>query len=144
MSEELNVREEVGSVSVHVTKRSVHLAVRNILANEMRLDPNEIRNEVRTQAFALIKKEVIEYLEGKGYSALGLDDWAKRVLEHKKNEMEKLFSEIVKKIVRELVHETIKEEFEGVLEAVVRDGMELRIGWNRKAKLRAVKVEDKK
>ena len=135
---EHDTSEEVGSVSVHVTKWQIHLAVRNILANEMKLDPVAIRAEVQQEAHDLIKKEVIDYLEGKKWNQAGLDDWARRTMEAYKTMVEKEFREQVKIAVRELLQNQVEE----VIRAVVRDCVHVQIGY-RQVPVRIERAEAK-
>ncbi len=129
--------EEVGSVKVSVTSRQITKAVRNILANEMKLDPVAIRQEVHAAANALIQKEVIDYLKGNGYGHAELQAWARRTVDAKAAEILPL----LKEAVRELVTAHIREEVEQVVEGIIRDGIEVRVGWNRKAKVKVARAD---
>ena len=131
--------EEVGSVKVQITKRAVHVAVRNLLKNEFQLDGIAIRNELRKHADLIIKKEVLDYIAKSGWGTAELTTRVNRAIEHTLKDIMPL----VKESVQQLVHEKIREEIEGVVEAIVRDGMEVRVGWNRKAKVKVAMAEPK-
>lgn len=132
--------EEIAAVSVHITKRQVHQAVRNIISNEMKLDPVEIKNEVREQAFALIKTEVIDKLTKQGYGEIGLKDWAQRAMEHRMKAVDEMLKTIVRELVGEAIRERIQEQTLDVIGAILKDGLTVSVGYNRKIK---VKIEQK-
>lgn len=137
MNEQEEPVDHVGHVDVRVKTKDVYKAVRNILANEMKLDPDEIKEEVRKAAYEVIKKEVIEQIEKVGYSYASLRDWAKRAMDARTKEVDT----ILKEVVKEIVIEKIRQQAIEVVEGIIKDGLTLRIGWNREIK---VKVEEQK
>lgn len=134
MSDEQEKIDErvAGMVEVQVSARAVHKAVQNILKNECNVDPLQIREEVRNQAFELVRTEVIARLEKTGYGEIGLKDWAYRSM---KAHMEKEFKDVVKQVVRELVTEHIREQVLEVVAVLIEKGVELNIGWRRKVQV---------
>lgn len=127
-----NLNEEVGSVKVHISKKEVHKAVQNILKNEMNLDIAEIKNEIHQKAHELIKKEVIDHIGKSGYGSAELESWAKRAMDARAKEV----NTVLKEVVKELVHKHIHDEIVEVVEAVIKNGMEIRLGWKNKIKLK--------
>ena len=132
-------REEVGAVTVHVTKNAIHKAVRNILANEMSLDPVAIRKEIQDKAYDFIKTEVADHINKKGYGHAELESWARRAMESRVKEVDKILKEVVKEIVSERIHEEACQ----VVAALVRDGLQISVGWNRKVKLAVTQAPEK-
>jgi hypothetical protein len=131
--------ESIGKV--HISLKAVHRAVRNILKNECQVDPKEIREKVREKAFELVRSEVIERLEAKGYGEIGLADWASRTI---KSIAEKQLHDTVKAIVKELVYEQIHKQIMEVVGVIVEKGMEVQIGWHsRTVKVSTKEVEPK-
>lgn len=129
--------EEVGSVKVHVTKRQIHNAVRNILANEMKLDPVEVKNEVHSKAHELIANEVIDYISKAGYGHADIKAWAGRAMAQRMQEVDT----ILKQSVKELVQEHLRQQVVKVVEGIITDGLTVRLGWNPDYKVK-VRMEE--
>jgi len=130
MSEEVQ-QEELAPVQVRITSKAVHNAVRNIISNELKLNPEEIKAELRKYAFETIQKEVIEYIAKSGYGTADLKYWAQRAIEARKKEVDT----ILKEVVAELVHRHLQQEVIQVVGAVIQNGLTVNVGWNRKIKL---------
>lgn len=127
--------ESVGSVQVKVSPRAVHKAVRNILANEMGVSreavEQTIRGLVKEVAEAKIESFCLSYLKDNGYGGAQLHSRVKTAMERQIDEIKP----VVKDVARDLVHEVIRQDVEGVVEGIVRDGIKVRLGWNREAKI---------
>lgn len=126
-----NTIQGVSNVVVNVSKSDVHKAVRNILANEMSLDTVKIKEEIVQKSHELIHNEVIKHINNKGYGGAGLEDWARRSMDARMKDVDK----ILKEVVRELVAEHISKECVQVVGAIIEKGLEINVGWNRKVKL---------
>ncbi len=127
--------DSVGTVDVRVDKKAIYKAIQNILANEYKLDPEQIKIDTRKWADTKIQEEVINYISKSGYDKANLYEQVKRAIDHKIADL----TPIVKEVVKSLVQEKIREEIEGVLKVIIQTGMEVSIGYNRKVK---VKVND--
>lgn len=137
MSEEKS--ESVGHVQVSVTQAAVTKAVRNILANEMNLDPAQVKNEVRKKAEELIQTQVLAYLKGNAYDQANLMKRIEHVIEY--NIKGDVLRNMVKEVVTTLVTKHIREEVEGVVCALVKDTVEVRVGWDKKVPVKVSRVE---
>lgn len=120
-------------MQVKISPKQVFNAVRNILANEMKLDPVEVRRDVQKSADALINKEVLDYISKSGYGQADIYNRVKTAMNSRMNDLDK----IVKEVVRQLVMEELHQQAVEVVEAIIKDGMELKIGWgHRKVKVK--------
>jgi hypothetical protein len=124
---------EVGHVKVYVTSKEVHRAVQNILKNEMKLDPEQVKRDVQTKAEELIHKEVLGYLTNSGYGHADLTNRVKSQMEY---EIRSKLTPIVREIVTQLVHKEIRDEVQYVIGVIIKDGIEIRLGWSDKRRVK--------
>lgn len=134
-----NKSEVVGNVDVRVSKSEIYKAVRNILANEFKLDPNEVKEQTKKHAEQKIQEEVIDYIGKSGWTKGNVEERIRLAIDRKINDL----TPIVKEVVKSLVHEKIKEELEGVVGAIIENGMKFQIGWYPRREIN-VKIEEKK
>lgn len=118
--------ESVGTVQVKVSPAQVHKAVRNLLANELKLDPIQIMDEVRANAERLIQEKVVAYLDGHGYSAANLENRVIRCLQA----LEPKFEELLRKAIEVRVHDYLERELRASIEAIIGK-TEFKVGWNK-------------
>lgn len=104
----------------------------------MNLDPVAVRDEIRQRSHEIISKEVIDHIAKAGYGTAGLQDWARRAMDARMKDVDKILKEVVRELVREHIHNEIVQ----VVEAVVKDGLEVRLGWNRKVKVKMQEPPD--
>lgn len=127
--------DAVGSVQVKVSPKAIHNAVRNILANEMGLSRDVVlemlRDMVKVTSEAKIQDITLSYLKDNSWEGARLHNRVKAAMEQQIDDLKP----IVKDVARTLVHETIREDIEGVVEAIIRDGFKIRLGWNREARV---------
>jgi AAA+ ATPase superfamily predicted ATPase len=120
-----------------VSSKTVYKAVRNILKNECKVDPEELRNSIRAEALTFIKTEIADYIGNKGYNKVNIDEWVRSAIDRKISDIVPL----VKEVVKQLVQEHIREQTVRVIEGIIKDGIAVRVGWNHDVK---VKVEEAK
>lgn len=130
--------EEAGSVKVFVTGKQVHNAVRSILTNDYKLDPESLKKEVREHAEKIIQKEVIDYISGSGYSQTALSSRLKTHLEYS---IRGDLTTIVKEVVTQLVYKEIRDQIEGVVGVILTKGLEFQIGYNKEKVKLTIKDE---
>ena len=123
--------DEVCNLQVKVSPKQVHNSVRNILANEMNFDTEKVKLEVQQKCNKVIDEKIITYLQGQGYGSAELKSRVERTLKHYEQDFVKLIKEALKEHVRQIV----QEEFETVFQAVVKEGIQISVGWNKKIKL---------
>lgn len=116
--------DDVGSVKVQVSKSAVHRSVRNIM-NEMKLNPTEIRDDVKKKTEDLIRAEVLDYISKTGYNKADLYSAVKRAMDHRLNDLK----DVLKEVVRELVHKQITEQIGDVVAILIKEGVEIKVGW---------------
>ena len=123
---------QVGTVNVHITKKEIYKAIRNILANEFKLDPTIVKNDVRNHVEKIIQEEVVNHIGKAGWNKTQLESKVSMALQSQINNI----LPIVKEAVKSLVYKHIQDEVQGVLEAIIKTGMEVTIGWNKKVKVK--------
>lgn len=133
-----------GLVQVKVSPKAVNNAVRNILVNEMGMDRASIREEIVATVKAVAEKEieakVLSYLRDNNYDGAKLHDRVKIAMQHQIDDLKP----IIKNVARELVTEAINKDIEGVVEGVIRDGLKVRLGWSREARIQVEQTPNSK
>jgi hypothetical protein len=132
------LEEMTGTTQVRVNKQDVHKAVRNILANEMNLDVDKVKADVQAKAEEIIKKQVLEYLEGHGYGYAGLSERVHRRLQAFEDDIVRL----IKEAVTQQVAKTLNEEIETVIAGYIEKGLEVQVGYRKKAKVQLKESTD--
>lgn len=128
--------DAVGSVQIKVSSAAIHKAVRNILANEMGMSRDAVLQEIRSLAKEVAEKKIEEftlsYLKDNHYGGAELHNRVKAAMEKQIGDLKP----VIKDVARDLVLEAIRTDIEGVVEGVVRDGIKVRLGWNREAQIK--------
>lgn len=126
---------DIGSVQVKVSPAAVHRAVRNILANEMGMSRQTIEEMIREMVKEIAEKKIgdftLDYLRDNGWNGARLQERVKAAMDRQIADLKP----IIKDVARDLVGEAIREDVEGVVEAIVRDGLKVRLGWAREARV---------
>jgi hypothetical protein len=128
--------DDTQPIQVQISASSVHKAVRNILKNECKVDAEEIRKQAREGAELIIRTEVFAYLSENGYGTADLKNRIQSTLEARLRQQESDVRAIVKEIVKGLVLDHIREQTLEVVAAVIKDGLTVKIGWNKEIKIK--------
>ncbi len=126
-----------GSVVVHVSARAVHKAVRNVMQNEMRIDADRLKAEAIEAAKAIARERVDQYLQEHGYDKIGLDARVKRYAD---TVLTKNIDDMLRTAIRLRANEFLQEQGLSVVEALVQQGIELKVGWNKTIKVKTTEA----
>jgi methionyl-tRNA synthetase len=134
---------EEESVRLHISSKAVHNAVRNILVNEMGITREVLIGEVMQKmegASDEAAKRIVERAEKR------IDERVDRVFSSYSTMqmIERELKSAMRDVLKTTVHNEFNEQFDDVIKAVFRDGVEVRYGWKQRVAIVGEKPEDKK
>lgn len=110
------------SIRLHVSKSAVHQAVRNILKNEMNIDPDKIRNdainEIKSKTAGIAGEVIAKFQE------FYTEDQVKRIIENVIEKHVTSWKSVIQSHIETRVADELKRQMAGGIEEIIAKAAE--------------------